>query len=465
MTKKTWKAAAAAILAVAAACAPITGGAATIQTTVSPTAIKISYNPMEAISLFAEGARLAVADIPLDSAFRYATLKAGSQAFTIAERGPERVVAFDLNGLAPGTHSIAIAFSDSPDGVWKPYITELLLSWNGRSAALAGFGMLEFNRQKRASTRTDAEALKVYLQQSVDPSITRLAEALTDGVKGEYGKALAIHDWICANIYYDYDAFESGRKSVTVLGSDDFYGKYTKASSYWALEALSSRTGVCQGYASLNAALLREAGIPAMVVSGYALGVESNLWPSDITHSEYSNHAWNEAFVGGRWIIIDPTWDSENAFRKGLRTNSGGRKYYRYFDASIEAFSLNHCYSKGIMIGELKPKEVASATLKAPARVRATSIGPDAISLSWAVVDGADGYEIFRSESPAGPFKRKAYTTTNTRTEMTNTGLDENAEYYYRIRSYALDGEIKHCSPFARAVSATTEAERMASGE
>ena len=53
------------------------------------------------------------------------------------------------------------------------------------------------------------------------------------------------------------------------------------------------------------------------------------------------NHAWNEAYVDGRWIIIDPTWDCENKIKGGEYVR-GSEPSHLYFDANIEFFSANH---------------------------------------------------------------------------------------------------------------------------
>src|ERR1700742_2506015 len=67
-------------------------------------------------------------------------------------------------------------------------------------------------------------------------------------------------------------------------------------SSTSAFDTATQRAGVCRDFAHLGIALCRALGIPARVVSGYAYGLN----PPDF-------HAYFEAFLGGRWIIADPT--------------------------------------------------------------------------------------------------------------------------------------------------------------
>jgi transglutaminase-like putative cysteine protease len=71
-------------------------------------------------------------------------------------------------------------------------------------------------------------------------------------------------------------------------------------------EVLSHRSGVCQDYAHLACALLRECGIPARYVSGYF--APSELAVGDRVEAE--SHAWIEAFLEGwGWWAADITND------------------------------------------------------------------------------------------------------------------------------------------------------------
>ncbi len=101
-----------------------------------------------------------------------------------------------------------------------------------------------------------------------------------------------------------------------------------------------NKTSVCHGYAVLTETLLRNAGIPARVVTGHALGASADgkYW-DDVDHSK-TNHAWNEAFVDGRWVMVDVTWDSGNRYKNGQFHQ--GEMDYCYFDPSLEAFSHTH---------------------------------------------------------------------------------------------------------------------------
>jgi transglutaminase-like putative cysteine protease len=71
-------------------------------------------------------------------------------------------------------------------------------------------------------------------------------------------------------------------------------------------EALESRRGVCQDFAHIMIALLRELKIPCRYVSGY-------LYHADKSHDRSpagATHAWVEAYLGDAgWVAFDPTND------------------------------------------------------------------------------------------------------------------------------------------------------------
>ena len=66
------------------------------------------------------------------------------------------------------------------------------------------------------------------------------------------------------------------------------------------------RAGYCEDYAAAFATLMRASGVPARVVVGF-LGGEFNPDGGDIIVRNYDAHAWDEIWVRGRWVRVDPT--------------------------------------------------------------------------------------------------------------------------------------------------------------
>lgn len=68
-----------------------------------------------------------------------------------------------------------------------------------------------------------------------------------------------------------------------------------------------TREGFCEHYASSFTVLMRAAGIPARVVTGYQ-GGEANTYGGYLLVRQSSAHAWSEVWLAGRgWTRVDPT--------------------------------------------------------------------------------------------------------------------------------------------------------------
>ncbi len=109
--------------------------------------------------------------------------------------------------------------------------------------------------------------------QAFDPEIRVLANGIIDSLSTPSDETIAkaFHDYIALLIYYDFD-------SLTDRKDQD------------ALAVLDNGMAVCEGYATLYAALLRASGIRAQVYTG-------------------SNHAWNMVYWDSSWHDVDVTWD------------------------------------------------------------------------------------------------------------------------------------------------------------
>src|SRR6185503_6653336 len=68
-----------------------------------------------------------------------------------------------------------------------------------------------------------------------------------------------------------------------------------------------TRSGFCEHFSSAFTFLMRAAGVPARVVTGYQGG---DLNPIDriVTVRQWDAHAWSEVWLAGRgWVRVDPT--------------------------------------------------------------------------------------------------------------------------------------------------------------
>lgn len=164
-----------------------------------------------------------------------------------------------------------------------------------------------------------------------------------------------------ADKFYGFAATEFGTygDSATLLGNvSSWVGtrlNYVPGSSDpidGAVDTLLAGKGVCRDYAHLVVALLRAVKVPARLVSVYAPG----LAPMDF-------HAVAEAFVEGRWRVVDATL---LAPRQTLVRIATGR------DAADTAFLDNH---KGtITLNQLTVTAIVDGDLPADSIDRLASI-------------------------------------------------------------------------------------------
>lgn len=152
------------------------------------------------------------------------------------------------------------------------------------------------------------------------------AEEICAGAKTDMEKLRRIYNWVADNIYYDMDWYTGIDTSV-------------KQNADGVLE---NRRGVCDGYASLVEAMAIAVGIPCVESCGFALGAGTGgVWTQIVLDNpEPINHAWNEAWVDGRWVTLDTTWGSQNTYAGG--EYFPGKTRDMYFDPDPAVFALDH---------------------------------------------------------------------------------------------------------------------------
>jgi transglutaminase-like putative cysteine protease len=98
----------------------------------------------------------------------------------------------------------------------------------------------------------------------------------------------------------EFNQNESGFYRVTRICNWIFerveYMSGTTTATTSAFDTVTELAGVCRDFAHLAITICRSLGIPARFVSAYAYGLN----PPDF-------HVYIEAFLGGRWILFDPT--------------------------------------------------------------------------------------------------------------------------------------------------------------
>lgn len=138
----------------------------------------------------------------------------------------------------------------------------------------------------------------------VEQRVKEIASSIIKPSMNDHEKVKAVHDYIILNTAYD----ESLNQAV-----NNPYHLLTKG------------TSLCGGYSRTAALLLKEAGIPARVISGTSRGV---------------GHAWNLVKVDGHWFHLDVTWDDPIP-------DVPGRIYYDYFLLPDKPLRKTHFWTDG----------------------------------------------------------------------------------------------------------------------
>lgn len=164
----------------------------------------------------------------------------------------------------------------------------------------------------------------------VPDAVKSLSNQIVGGETNDYAKLFLLHRWVAENIYYDYDAYRTG-----------------KSTFYDSADILANKRSVCEGYANLLRDLILAQGIPCMKATTYSLGISSSggsfAVSADNAAVNNSNHAHVEAWVNEHWVIMDATWDSNNKYEDGVYNTDAPNGFY-YFDITPEALSLDHKY-------------------------------------------------------------------------------------------------------------------------
>ncbi len=146
-----------------------------------------------------------------------------------------------------------------------------------------------------------AEERSLYLRlPPLDPRVYELARRLTAGHTSDFDKASAIENHLRDQYQYSMRLAEREPADPT---------------AYFLFER---RAGHCEYFASAMAVLLRAAGIPSRVATGFLGGVFNPLSGWYVIRASDA-HSWVEAYLAGAgWVSFDPTPPDPAAAQPGL---------------------------------------------------------------------------------------------------------------------------------------------------
>ena len=149
---------------------------------------------------------------------------------------------------------------------------------------------VEFPRDRLVGATPFTDAAYAQLPEDLPPRIRELALNITSGHEGAYLKAKAIEHFLRSNYAYAY----ATEDTVLPPPSHDPVD--------WFL--FEVKEGTCGQFSSAFVVLARSVGLPARVVSGWAIGATQQ---SRTVHSNQA-HQWAEVpFEGLGWITFEPT--------------------------------------------------------------------------------------------------------------------------------------------------------------
>ncbi len=167
------------------------------------------------------------------------------------------------------------------------------------TSAASKLYLIVFPEYSTVQMRADADAL-------ITASLAKYkgeADKYTDALD----KVYAIHNKICADTFYEWDAENI---PSTKSHAHNIVG---------VMDGIETTGSVCEGYAKTFQYILNNIGIENIYVTG-----ESKEQP----------HAWNYVKLGGEWRAIDVTWDDTS--------ETSGENGYWYFGVAKDAFAQTH---------------------------------------------------------------------------------------------------------------------------
>ena len=159
------------------------------------------------------------------------------------------------------------------------YIRFQLDSWESNMSVYTFFGKRTLSVDYNVVYFTTPK-----LESELDKKVSSIIKSLNLDGKEDCEKIKAIHDYICDNVTYDYDA----AKIV------ETYGNTSDPLPHSAYAALCKGKAVCQGYALAFYRLALECNIDVRIISGVANG---------------GSHAWNIVKIKDKYYLLDTTFD------------------------------------------------------------------------------------------------------------------------------------------------------------
>lgn len=265
---------------------------------------------------------------------------------------------FSCRGLPVATYRLSIYKKDeSAAEPYKPYVDRVAFYVTKSGVKLIDYSAIRSNNVKvrgwydpLAYKEKDLNDLKYIIFEKAGTSTRRtinssteaayykkVASGIVSSSDSNYTKMKKFYKYTAEKLYYDnykskpYDDPYYNLRHINKLDSKSGYN--------WS----SGKVAVqCDGYAALLVALGRSQGIPCRMVTGNLLSSDTETWNSQ-KYVNAQTHCWVQAYVGGKWIEIDPCRASFNKRNKNGSWTKVPQISYMFFDMRDSQMAQTHC--------------------------------------------------------------------------------------------------------------------------
>jgi fibronectin type 3 domain-containing protein len=234
----------------------------------------------------------------------------------------------------------------------------------------------------------------------------------------------------------------TGASGYNIYRSDSTNGTYTILNSS-LISALSyTDTGLSSNasyYYKVSVVVDDVESVLSSAVSGTTLLIApDNLRVTAVTDVSVSLE-WN-ALTGANGYNIYRSTSENGTYTKVNSSIISAVSYTNTGLSSNTTYYYRICAVASGSVEGVRSNAISHTTLmSAPGNFRAASATDSSVSLTWNTVNGAGGYNIYRSIIQNGTYT-KLNTSIITTNSYTNTGLASNTNYYYKVSAVSSGG-------------------------
>ncbi|WP_216830406.1 InlB B-repeat-containing protein [Alkalihalobacterium elongatum] len=180
-------------------------------------------------------------------------------------------------------------------------------------------------------------------------------------------------------------------------------------------------------------------------------------------YAQYELNQYDVIFKDGNSVLAEQRFSHNAVLNVPNDPVKAGHTFIGWYtDSSFQSkFSFGLVVTDGIVL-----YVYFEANPSTPQSVTVASEGYNKLKVSWGLVTGADGYEVYQAPSRNGTYSRVQTVTNGATTSVTRSSLKTGTTYFYKIRAYRVVDGIKIYSNYssiasgkpvlARVISVTT---------